>query len=192
MLAVSTSIRPVGALLAALLLSACAGNAGEDSLTFRQPVAEPGQTLASTATPAEVVETLRANGFTDVTRLRDGTVRLRSNSAALVDCGTIVQVALGNRAEFAGNSAKAVLIAKRPPGDPAIRMLGSKSEVLLQPLEAGGGYAIAESHQVRLKYEAPKKGFRSTTTVTFDGTGTAPLADNTACRASGLVGTLLD
>lgn len=183
--------RPFGALLAALLLTACVGNAGEDSLTFRQPVADPGQTLASAATPAQLVETLRANGFTDVTRLRDGSVRVRSNSPALVDCGTIVQVALGNRAEFPGNSAKAVLIAKRPPGDPAVRMLGSKSEIVLKPLD-GGGYAITESHQVRLKYEAPKKGLRSTTTVAFDGTATAPLADHTACRASGLIGRLLD
>lgn len=184
-------IRPLGALLAALLLSACAGSAREDSLTFRQPSADPGQTLASAAPPAQVVETLRANGFTDVTRLRDGSVRVRSNSPALVDCGTIVQVALGNRAEFPGNSAKAVLIAKRPPGDPAVRMLGSTSEIVLKPLD-GGGYAIAELHRVRLKYEAPKKGLKSTTTVAFDGTGTAPLADNTACRASGLIGTLLD
>lgn len=185
-------IRPLSALTAALLAAACTGMpAGEDRLATRPPVSAAAATLATDAGPAEVAQALRDRGFSDVALLRDGSVRLRSSSPALVDCGTVVQVAMGNRAEFPGTAAKAVLIANRPPGDPLVRRVETRSEIRLRPLSSGGGYAVEESHRVKLSYQSVKTGRKSVSSAAFGTGDSARLADNTTCRSSGLIATIL-
>lgn len=184
--------RPLAALAAALLMAACTTMAGEDRLATRPPAAGGSASLATRATPAEVAGALRAGGFGDVALMRDGSVRLRSSSPALVDCGTIVQVALGNRAEFPGVTGKAVLIAKRPPDDPLVRLVDTRSEIRLRPLASGDGYAVEERHRVTLSYQSVKTGRTSVSSAAFGATDSARLADNTTCRSSGLIGRLLD
>lgn len=183
--------KPVSCLALVLLAAGCAGMPVEgDRLSFRAPVSSGSAGLATQDNPERVAQALRAAGFSDVAVLRDGSIRLRSGNPALVDCGTVVQDALGNRAEFPGTSGKAVLIAERPPGDPLVRTVKTRSEIRLKPLSSGG-YAVDEAHKVTLTYASVQTGRRSVTSVSFDETGVARLADNTECRSSGLVGRIL-
>lgn len=176
------------AVLIALVAAGCAEMpAGEDRIAYRPPAAESAARVATTKDSAGVAQALRAAGFDNVTVLRDGSVRLRSDSAALVDCGTIVQVALGNRAEFPATTAKAVLIADRPPNDPAVRSVRTRSEVRLVPLADGSGFAVGEAHRVTVTYTSALTGRSSHSSASFDGTQVARLADKSSCRSAGLV-----
>ncbi len=116
-----------------------------------------------------------------------GTIRLATEGAALVDCGTFTQRIDGRVAEFPGSAPNAVIFAFDQPGDILVREARIRSTATIRI--AGGGATsavIAESHAVTLSQVSPASGrtlWRET--IEFTDTGTARFADGTTCRSSG-------
>jgi hypothetical protein len=173
-------------------LAGCVGEvAGPDGLSYRPPSASGQDFVATAKTPAEVAEMLGRSGLGEV-RVNGGTVTLVSRDARLIDCGTFIQVALGNRAEFPANASDAVLMQGFPASGLMQRAVTSRSTVRLTRQADGKGYAIAEEHLVTREYEAVGSSARSTSRVTFDEGTEGVFPNKTSCRSSGLVAGLLN
>ena len=176
----------------ALRVAGCAAvPPAQDGLTFRAPQATGTDTISTSRTPGDVVQALKAAGFESTPLLRDGSIRVRSAAPALVDCGPLLQVALGNRVEVSGTAPKAVLIAKPPLNGPTERKVKSSSDIRLVPLASGKGYAVAETHSVTVTYRSVSTGRVATSRISFDETGSGRLADHTSCKSSGLIHKIL-
>lgn len=183
--------RRLALLALALGLAGCVETtAPMDALYYRAPSASGAASVATAAAPDQVAQILREAGLGDV-RTGAATVKLSSRDARLVDCGTFVQVSLGNRAEFPATSREAVLMEGFPAPGLVQRGVETRSTVLLTRLSDGSGYAISETHTVTRRYQVLATGQRSTSRVSFDGTSDGVFPNQTSCRASGLVADLL-
>jgi hypothetical protein len=186
-----TGSRGLTAFAACLALVGCMETAGrEDGLFYRPPTSTGQDFIATTMTPSEVAEVLGSARLGTV-RSDTNSVTLVSNDLRLVDCGTMIQVAFGNRAEFPASAPSAVLMSGFAPPGLYQREVTSASTVRLSRQADGKGYAVAESHKVTRKYEAVDFNGRSSASVSFDETSVGQFANSTSCRSSGLVGTLL-
>ena len=179
------------ALVLVLGLAGCVATLpAEDALYYRAPTADAAATVATTRSPDEIAQVLRDAGLGSV-RADAGSVTVNSSNPGLVDCGTFVQVSLGNRAEFPANAPLAVFMQGfRLPGL-VERAVETRSSIRLTRLADGAGYAIAETHTVTRRYQAIETGARSVSRVSFDGSSDGVFPNTTSCRASGLVADLL-
>ena len=170
-----------------LIALACAVTAcaPADEVVFRPPTSVSPAPVESDLSPEAAAAAIRAAGFSDVA-LRDGgrTVRVRTATPALVDCGEIVQTFLGETTSFPGNAERAALLAATTTGDILLRgvEVASVADLSLRP---EGGYAVAERHEVTMTYNRPSDGAAFRETQVFDRDGSARFADGTSCRASG-------
>jgi hypothetical protein len=172
-------------------LSACVDSAGQQSgLYYRAPTTAGQATIATTKAPAEIAQILRNEGLGSI-RFDANSVTLSSTDTRLVDCGTFVQVAMGNRAEFPANAPSAVLMEGFATPGLIQRGVDSKTTIRLVRQPDGLGYAVSEAHAVTRRYEAVATGAQSSFLVTFDATSVGEFANKTYCRSSGLVGSLL-
>lgn len=180
------------------LLALCGGLAGcapatapEDALYYRAPTGSGVSSVATALTPAEVGKVLRAAGLGQV-RTDAGSVTLVSSDPRLVDCGTFVQVSMGNRAEFPANAPLAVFMEGFPSPGLVERGVETRSTVRLTRMADGSGYAIAETHAVTRRYQVIESGVRSASRVAFDQGSEGTFPNGTMCRSTGLVAGLLD
>jgi hypothetical protein len=172
----------------ALGLLGCVEAPGQDNGLYYRPPVSKGQTSISTRLdPAEVAKALQDAGFSDVRLVGSDSVVLRSNDPRLVDCGTMIQVAEGNAAEFPANAPKSVLIEGFVTPGLIQRDMSSVSTVQLTRLPSGNGYAIGEQHTVTRHFVALQGPERSTASVTFDGTQGAAFSDRTSCQPTGFI-----
>ncbi len=162
----------------------------DEGLYYRAPTSSGQEFVATGKDAAEVAGILRAAGLGDV-RTRAGEVTLTSRDVRLIDCGTFVQIAMGNRAEFPANAQNSVLMEGFVTDDLIQRGLDSRSTVRLTRAADGSGYAVSEAHSVTRRYQAVSTGSRSSTTVTFDAVSDGAFPNKTSCRSSGLVASLL-
>jgi hypothetical protein len=178
-------------LVLTLLLAGCVETKPDDGLYFRPPTSSGSERVMTGRDPDEAAQALRDSGIQEVRLANDGTITLRTNSLALVDCGTLIQVALGNRSEFPGKTEVSVLLSGFVP--PAIhrRTVGSRSDVTLTPLPGGGGYVIDEAHRVTVQFDAVDTGRRKSWSVSFDERSTGTFPDKTSCRSSGEIARLI-
>lgn len=169
----------------ALLVLPLAACAPTDAVVFRAPQGVSPTPIASTLAPAAAAAAIRDAGFSDVS-LRDGgrTIRVRTSTPALVDCGEVVQTFMGERSAFPGTAPRAALLAATPSGDLVLRDVNVTSVADLT-LQSGGAYGVSERHEVRLTYRRPADGAVSRETQVFGRDGSARFADGTSCRASG-------
>jgi hypothetical protein len=172
-------------------LSACVDTTGQQPGLFYRPPTASGQTaIPTTKSPVDIAQILLDAGLGTV-RSDATSVTLSSTDARLIDCGTFVQVAMGNRAEFPANAPSAVLMEGFATPGLIQRGIASRSTVRLVRQSDGSGYVVSESHEVTCRYEAVATGARSSFSVNFDATSVGEFANKTSCRSSGFVGSLL-
>jgi len=174
----------------ALVLSGCAARPGGDGLRYAPPAARgalPEIALPGTSgleTLAVAATRLRAAGFQQVrTDPRKARVTARSSDAALVDCGTFTQTALGNTARFPGNAAQSVLFAPGVPGGIVTRSTQVSSEVAVA-LQGPGRVSVVTTHDVRARQSPVIAGQSWQERVRFDGDSTGAVADRVVCTGS--------
>jgi hypothetical protein len=197
MIVSSNAGRRLSGLAMCLGLATCLGLAGciqtapqGDGLFYRPPESVGQASVATAKTPAEVAQVLQGAGLGKV-RADARSVTLVSNDPRLVDCGTFIQVALGNRAEFPANAPDAVLM--QGFGSPGLMQRGvdTASTVRLTRLADGTGYAIAERHTVTRHYQTVATGAKSSSSASFNEASSGTFPNKTACTATGLVAALL-
>lgn len=174
-----------------LALAGCVGTVPQDDgLYYTAPKASGVDFVTTDKTPSEVAAILRDAGLGTV-RAGSATVTVSSRDLRLIDCGTYLQVAMGNRAEFAANAPEAVLLEGFTTPGLVRRVLDSRSTIRLNRAADGSGYVVSEKHSVTRRYQALGSGGRSTATVTFDEGSAGTFSNRSVCRSSGLVATLL-
>ena len=152
--------------------------------TVSSSVSVPGTTLEQTAEAA--AGRLIDAGFSLQTYdPAAGRIVLRSNSTALVDCGTYTQNLDGVSAVFPAGTENAAIFYFEVPGDVYLRMtaVSSRVEVRLTP----GRADVREAHEVTLSHK-PASGNRvfwsETKTV---GTDPVTFRDGRTCVSAGRV-----
>jgi hypothetical protein len=173
---------PALSLSLVLALGACTP---ADEVVFQAPQSVSPAPVPSDLDPAAAAAAIRAAGFSDVS-LRDGgrTIRVRTDTPALVDCGEIVQTFMGERSTFPGSAPRAALLAATSTGDVVLRSVDVTSLVDLT-LRPEGGYSVSERHDVSLSYSRPSDGAAWRETQVFGRDGSQRFGDGTSCRASG-------
>ncbi|MDZ4087804.1 MAG: hypothetical protein U1E69_13505 [Tabrizicola sp.] len=178
-------------LVLGLGLAGCVGTApAEDGLYYTAPATKGVDFVATDKDPAAVAMILREAGLGTV-RAGATSVTLSSRDLRLIDCGTYVQVAMGNRAEFPATAPEAVLMEGFTTPGLIQRAVDSRSTVRLTRAADGSGYAISEVHSVTRRYQALGSSARSKATVAFDQGSAGTFTNGSLCRSSGLVATLL-
>ncbi|HLQ19439.1 MAG TPA: hypothetical protein VK146_10710 [Tabrizicola sp.] len=183
--------RGVAVLALCLGLGACVGaGSQEDALYYVAPKSAGQATIMTDKDVAEVAAILRGAGLGEV-RAGSGTLTLLSGDVRLVDCGTFVQVAMGNRAEFPATSSDAVLMEGFQSPGLVQRKFATSSTVRLTRQADGKGYAVTEAHKVTRTYQVVDSRKRSSSSVSFDGTSEGVFSNKTSCRSSGIIAALL-
>lgn len=178
-------------LVFALCLAGCVSTVpAEDGLYYTAPRTQGTGFVATDKDPAAVAMILRAAGLGTV-RAGLASVTLSSRDLRLIDCGTYVQVAMGNRAEFPATAPQAVLMEGFTTPGLIRRAVDSRSTIRLTRAADGSGYAVSEAHSVTRRYQALGSNARSKATVTFDEGSAGTFSNGSLCRSSGLVATLL-
>lgn len=168
---------------AALALSGCAAPKSE-GLYFVAPTDAAGAAQQSSRAPAEMADALRAAGFTDVEVINSGdTVRVRSQTNSMINCGAITQVAFGNQATFMASEPKTAILAEQQL---YIREVSVSSSADLT-LESVDIYTVSENHTVTLTYNTPTGTPISRQTLQFDQSGSARFTDGVLCMSGGAV-----
>lgn len=189
--AVSRSVAGVIVLGLALALAGCVGTVPQDDgLYYTAPKASAVAFVATDKTPSQVAAILRDAGLGKV-RAGSATVTLTSSDLRLIDCGTYVQVAMGNRGEFAANAPEAVLMEGFTTPGLVRRTLDSRSTIRLSRAADGSGYVVSEAHSVTRRYQSLGGTARSSAKVTFDEGSAGAFSNGSVCRSSGLVASVL-
>ncbi|MDP3195602.1 hypothetical protein [Tabrizicola sp.] len=162
----------------------------EDGLYYSAPRSQGAGFVSTDKTPEAVAKILREAGLGAV-RAGSASVTLSSRDLRLVDCGTYVQVAMGNRAEFPATAPEAVLMEGFTTPGLVRRVIDSRSTIRLTRAADGSGYVVSETHSVTRRYQALGSSARSKATVTFDEGSAGTFTNGSLCRSSGLVATLL-
>ena len=178
-------------LVLGLGISGCVGTVPvEDGLYYKAPATKGVDFVATDKDPATVAMILREAGLGAV-RAGSASVTLSSRDLRLIDCGTYVQITMGNRAEFPATAPEAVLMEGFTTPGLIRRAVDSRSTVRLTRAADGSGYTVSEAHSVTRRYQALGSRARSKATGAFDEGSAGTFSNGSLCRASGLVATLL-
>lgn len=188
-----SGLRVSGALASLLVLAGCAEKEGA-FFQSPNPGTAPEIVRLSTSSTAEsvasVASTLKRNGFS-ITRASSasGVVEGSANGSAFVDCGLIIQYALGNKAQFEGASPLSVIYTSGETVDFVLRGVSARTQVRV--LVDGSVANVTENHDVTMTWSNPEgKGTRTDRRPVRPGELTR-FEDNTACVTSDRVADLL-
>ena len=176
----------LAAVAATFLIAGCAGSSNDGGPRLQLVPPKSGQGVSfvqSDASLSEVAAAYRAAGFTDVIRSASA-VRVRTRSDAFVDCGTMRQFALGNRAEFPGSSSRAAILTTGRAGSVLLRTVDIRSTATITQ-GAPGTLNISENHSITVEYRGPGGTLFSRDRVSFDQDGAGQFRDNASCVSSG-------
>lgn len=167
---------------AALVLTGCNAIPNEEGLYLVERPEGGVSSVRTSKSISQIAAAFQAAGFKDVAIVDAGsTVEASTQSEKMVNCGTIAQVALGNRATFPGSAPRAAVIYNN---ELFVRLVDTKSTVRVQMGE-GDLYSISEDHRVTLEYQAPDGTTLFRQTKSFDQRQGAAFADGVSCESAG-------
>lgn len=187
--------RPAIALLlgASFLLAACGDNPTYSALN-NQLEKQPDRASYMVRTnkqPKAVVAAFTEAGFENVRLLSDGkTIRVKSGSPEMVDCGQIRQVARGIRTSFPGNTPTAATLDDSKSDQ--ILWRNFKNDSLMTLTKVGkNAYRVKEAHDVELSYRWSSKPNGWKHDATFGAHNSRELDEKTTCRSGRVAQRLL-
>lgn len=176
---------------AILLVSACASTDPGVYQTLPVPSSQQTVTVGGGSTGASAAlaaERLNNQGFL-VRSGATGQMTASADGTALIDCGTLRQVALGNSATFPGNSDVSVIYTNQDPLEFTRREVSAASTASIAV--EGDMARVSEGHAVTMSWTPGGKGRTASQTQRITDGELVRFADGTVCTSAGNVARII-